>query len=194
MCEDLNASADAILEIVRAGSELGLAILESGAPAKNPTYTRHLSKLALELLTQPDVPGREEGGVGVAERLAAVYRVSASGLYRDALQTRAGQADLARTLGAWPLLARLADRGVDWARELADQHWPPDAGEQRRIALGDSDWADSAWLSKRVCELVPQVSPTAARALFRGQQDEDPSRANMLERPVLAQIGMMRLW
>src|SRR5208282_3048574 len=51
LCGDLNDSADVVLERVHAGSELGLAVLESGAPAKNPTYTRHLSKLALVSVT-----------------------------------------------------------------------------------------------------------------------------------------------
>ena len=166
LCEDLNASADAVLEIVRAGSELGLAVLESGAPAKNPTYTRHLSKLALELLAQPDVLGREEGGVGVAERLAVVYRDSASTLYHEALQTRVGQADLARTLGAWPLLTRLADRGVPWAEELADRYWPGDVEDRRRIVLAESDWPSSVWLRKKVYELIPRISPSAAGSLM----------------------------
>ncbi len=169
LCEDLNASTDATLEIVRAGSELGLAVLESGAPAKNPTYTRHLSRLGLELLTQPDVLGRDKGSVRVAERLAAVYRDPATSLYRDALQTRVGQADLARTLGAWPLLARLADRGVPWAQELADRHWPSDFRDQRRIVLAESDWLNSRWLWNKVQELIPQISPSAAAAIFWGR-------------------------
>jgi hypothetical protein len=174
LCEDLNASADKVLKLVRAGSDLGLAILQSGAPAQNPLYTRHLSKLALELLSQPDILGREEGGVGVEEQLAAVYRESASSVYRDTLQTRVGQADLARALGAWPLLARLADRGHAWAIDLVDQHWPSDVQDQQRIFAADPNWWNSTCLRNRAFLLIPQMSPFAVGNLFRNDLGQGP--------------------
>src|SRR5208337_683392 len=177
LCGDLNDSADVVLERVHAGSELGLAVLESGAPAKNPTYTRHLSKLALELLTQPDVLGYEEGGVGFVKRLAAVYRESASGVYRDALQIRVGQVDLAHALGAWPLLVRLADRPIAWAQQLADRHWPGNVHDRLRIVWADPKWADSRWLQNRVYDLLPLIPPFESRALIQKERREYPSRS-----------------
>jgi hypothetical protein len=178
LCEDLNASEDPILEVVHAGSELGLAVLESGAPANNPTYTRHLSRLALELLTQPDVLGGEEGGVRVAERLSAVYTESAHSSFRDALQTHVGQADPAHTLGAWPLLTRLSDRGLSWAQELADRYWPRHVQDQRRIVLADPDSAHSKWLSDRVYDLIPKLSPFASPGLSRKNTKGHSVRTN----------------
>jgi hypothetical protein len=102
----------------------------------------------------------------VPERLAAVYRDSASSVYREAMHTRVGQADLERALGAWPLLARLAGSGHKWATELADQHWPSGIQDQQRIISVDSDWVHSTWLRNRIYELIPLLSPMAAGKLI----------------------------
>src|SRR5262249_43927813 len=55
MCEDLNMPTDPLMSAIHAGSELGLTILESGAPSKNPNHIRHLARIALELLACPDI-------------------------------------------------------------------------------------------------------------------------------------------
>jgi len=171
LCEDLNTSSDPVLEIVHAGSELGIAMLESGAPAQNPTYTRHLSKLALELLAQPEILDYGEEGAGVAERLRSVYRDAAKNEYCKALQTYVGQTELPRTLGAWSLLVRLCERGILWAQELAEQYWPHDVEDQMKIILSVPEWSSSTWLLKQVFELIPQFPPFRGFRLFYNEDE-----------------------
>jgi hypothetical protein len=182
ICEDVNDTCDKTMQTLRLGSELSLSILESGAPANNPNYIRHLSRLALDLLAQPDVRGVEERGAGFASRLAAVYRDSASALYREALETRVGQADVCRTLGAWPLLARLADREVSWARELAETRWPVGEQNQLRIFSADFEWADSEWLWNQLFALIPKVTPFDLGDVIK-PREEDGAAADVYARP-----------
>ena len=124
------------LASVRAGSQLSLSLLESGALSKNPAHTRHLSKLALELMNEPEVTGRGEMIAKIAQRLADVYsEPAATDVYRDALEARLGQANLACAIGAWPVLTRLVDSGVVWAAELVDRYLPDETDKRRQVVF-----------------------------------------------------------
>ncbi len=143
LCEDLNSQNSALFEATRAGAELALDVLQSGAVAENPNHARHLARIALELLSQPyltDEPNEEAEEYGrysgrwmpLEQRLGLVYRGAISKVYQDSLRLRVGQIELERTLGAWPLLIRLVGMGVEWAVKLADQNWPA----ERQAQLG----------------------------------------------------------
>ncbi|NOK10120.1 NACHT domain-containing protein [Corallococcus exercitus] len=166
LCEDLNAPESLLMEAVRVGSELAIDILQSGAVAESPNHARHMARVALELLAQPSVTRRPEArdenpahGVSIYRRLSLVYRESLSRLYREELALRIGQSDIDRALGAWPLLVRLAETGVDWAAQLADQSWPSESSSQLMILkeiLPESQIG--AWLESRLVNLVPRLS------------------------------------
>lgn len=166
LCEDANDSADLTLAAVRIGSELALAILESGAVAQNRAHARHLAKIALGLVA--DVAGSADADqASPAVRLAAVYQDHLESLYHDELRTRVGQTDVARTTGAWPLVVGLAARGIGWSQELLAAHWPLALGDQQRVlaacvrALG---WSNE--LISRAVTLIPQMQPIEAQQLY----------------------------
>jgi hypothetical protein len=110
--------------VTRVGSELALDVLQSGAVRAYPNYARHLARVALALLCQPDFRPRKS--VSTDQRLALVSSDSLAPLYEEILQLYVGQTEVDRTLGAWPLLIRLIDRADAWATRLAEQHWPAD--------------------------------------------------------------------
>src|SRR5262249_15547720 len=102
----------------------------------------------------------------------------------DCLRLRVAQTDVVNTLGAWPLLARLADHGIAWARQLGDQSWPKDVQDQMRIVLADAHRWESGWLISRLANLLPQVPPSSALSLLHdssalGQRWEEYSAASL---------------
>jgi hypothetical protein len=126
LCEDVNSSDERILSETYAGSELALDVLDSGVVAENPRCARRLAKVALQLLARPYVGSSGSGSAAVDQRLANLYRGTLESVYRAELELRIGQAEVTRTLGAWPLLIRLADGQVPWAVKLASAAWPVD--------------------------------------------------------------------
>jgi hypothetical protein len=163
LCDDLNNSNDSLLAATKAGAELALDVLQSGAVAENPNHARHLARIALTLLAQPYLTDESKGGASADQRLALVYRDPLAAVYREELEQRVGQANVDRTLGAWPLLVRLLDRGVDWAVHLSEQSFPVDHQAQLKIVqlllFRVLSEFSSTWLRRKLEDLLPEVSP-----------------------------------
>jgi hypothetical protein len=164
LCEDLNGPGDSLLAAVRAGSELALDVLQSGTVSENPNYGRHLARIALNLLAEPYLTDQPSA----TDRLQLVYRESLATVFREALELRVGQADVSRTFGAWPLLIRLLDNGIDWAANLADRCWPADP--QAELELVEQlvpEFGEMEWLRQKVNELIPEITPEKIWAIIR---------------------------
>jgi hypothetical protein len=84
-------------------------------------------------------------------------------VYREELELRVGQATVDRTLGAWPLLVQLLDKGVNWAVVLAEQSFPADHQAQLKIVqlllLELLRESPSFWLERKLEELLPEIPP-----------------------------------
>jgi hypothetical protein len=132
LCDDLNNANDSLLAATRAGAELALDVLQSGAVAENPNHARYLARIALTLLTQPYLTDQSTEGASADQRLALVYRDPLAAVYGEELELRVGQVNVERTLGAWSLLVRL----LELLRERP-----------------------STWLLRKLNGLLPKVPP-----------------------------------
>jgi len=117
--------------------------------------------------------GETAGGTTVSlpidnfERLVLVYRDFLEGVYRDDLQLRIGQADMDRSLGAWPLLLRLSESGIGWASELLDEHWPPTLDRLMPLTQVLSGLTKLRCVRQRLSSFLPTISPVQAFPLLR---------------------------
>jgi hypothetical protein len=167
LCEDLNAPGDALLDATKAGSELAIDVLQSGAVAENPNNARHLARIGLGLLSQPYMIVESEEGASVDQRLARVYSEPLKQTYLEELQLRVGQADVNRTLGAWPLLTRLIDLKLNWAVDVGNINWPSDHSEQRSLLCHmPSDLIGTPWLWKMMEDAIWSQPPSKAWRLL----------------------------
>ncbi|MBI4905615.1 MAG: hypothetical protein HY820_18430 [Acidobacteria bacterium] len=155
VCHDLNISKDELLQVTKAGSDLALDILRSRATAQNPKQERLLAEIALHLIEEPD---RERQAVATDVRLAAVCSPSVEAIFQNRLRSSLGRNEVARTLGAWQLLARLVDSGEDWAEVLRQRYWPASVDQQLEIANVVDNWM--TWivgdLRRNVWRLPPE--------------------------------------
>ncbi len=160
LCEDLNGSDDPLLDVTKAGSELAIDILQSGAVSENPNHARSLARVGLGLLAQPQPYYELEGAVPFDQRLVTVYRKATDIVYKHELELRIGQADIGRAIASWPLLVRLIDSRVGWATELAEKRWPSGPSEQRAIIrqMPISLWRVQ-WLLQKIVEFLAAIPP-----------------------------------
>lgn len=154
ICASLNdLTCDRAAAVARAGSDLALDILEDGAANAHPRHCGLLASLALELLDHPAF--RE------SVRLAEVYEPRLADLYQTELEKRFAAMSAPVHSGAWQLLAALADMGVDWALETANELWPILTNEEQagvcrhfRCEKGNS------WTFKLLVRSLPSLGPT----------------------------------
>jgi len=160
LCVDLNNSNDTLLASTRAGAELALDVLLSGAVAENPHHARHMAQIALSLLDQPYLTDKFKEGSSADLRLALVFRDTIAQVYREELKLRVGQVDIDQTIGAWPLIIRLIDKGESWAIGLAEKSWP--AGHQAQLKILRRvlpELQHLRWLTDKLAELTPELAP-----------------------------------
>lgn len=167
LCEDLNSPSDRLLAATKTGSELALDILQSGAVAENPNYSRHLARIGLALLQQPYLSNDREEGPSAERRLAAVYRDFLENVYREEIELRIGQSEVKRTLGTWPLLLRLCQEGIHWAEDLLQSHWPSDVSRLMVLAPVFSNAAQVPFARRRLENFLPTLSPSKALSFLQ---------------------------
>lgn len=169
LCEDLNSPADPLLHATRAGAELAVDVLQSGAVAENPNHARHLLRIGLQLLREQYMTRDSEAGIAAHRRLAVVYSDELRGVFFEEVSLCVGHRDLDRSIGVWPLLVQLIHMGVDWAAELGEREWPEDHRRQRALVgrmMPDS--LQLPWLRTRVGRLISHTSPSDARGMIEG--------------------------
>ncbi len=160
LCEDLNSPSDGLLEATKAGSELAIDVLQSGAVAENPNYARHLARIGLALISEPYMVGKSKEGASADQRLAIVYNHDLESIYRNELELRIGQTEVNRTFGAWLLLFRLINRDIDWAIPLAEKYWHCDMDQLIKFQLNFPEMFKTVWLRGKLTETLSKKSPS----------------------------------
>jgi hypothetical protein len=159
ICEQLNRGIDDDIDkATLSGSRLALDLLEDGIARNQPRYRRHLLEIAFGVL---DTPLSD-----LNDKLVSYYEERFDDLYREALLVRIRNDQGERSLSAWHLLVTLIERGVSWAGELADAHWPAERDFQykifstfRRIELS------TRWSRNKVADVVLHSKPSKADLL-----------------------------
>lgn len=168
LCEDLNVCSDAFLSSVKAGSELALDILLSGAVSENPNHARHLARLAIHLVAQSYLTHESSDGATADQRLSVAYRDELRSIYKENIELYIGQKERFRTYAAWSLLLRLNERNITWAKELIEKHWPSDTESQCDILEHiATDLGSTIWLRNTVFSLFPKIPQVRGRKLQR---------------------------
>jgi len=179
LCEDLNSPSDQLLSATRAGSDLAIDVLQSGAVSQNPNHGRHLARLGLAILSHPFLAGDSEEAAA-SDRLAIVYSDALKTVYREDLELRIGQTDADRSAGAWSLVVRLVDKGVDWAIRLDENRWPAESrAEILTLRQMRASSVSFDWLRQKVDKLIWELPPSEASDLinllrFPHNESEEP--------------------
>lgn len=152
ICRELNDRlTDAISEATYWGSRLALDILAEGVARHHPKFERLLAENALLLTRLPDVD--------VNYRLGSVYNERLMDLYQKSIRDGLEHMRFVHQYGAWALLSNLADRGVHWACDLANDKWPTRTVEQKRIMLLNRNKPVQAWAISKLTQLISELSP-----------------------------------
>jgi hypothetical protein len=192
LCEDLNGPTDRLLSAAKSGSDLALDILLSGAVAENPNYLRHMVRISLAMLQEPDLVDESDERPSTDQRLASVYRESVEDVFREAVELRVGQTEVARTMGAWPLVLRLCRQGVVWAEDLFERHWPADMDRLTLLAPVLSEVVHVPEGRRRLEELLLTVPPTQAFALLHALRAHGAARRPRGPMDFLDALQMLR--
>ncbi len=188
ICEDLNASSDNLLAATMAGSELAADIMQSGAAAQNMLHASHLLRVAMRLLGHPYISD-EHGDISIYRRLVVVYRDALASVYKEELNLRIGHSVTTKTLGAWPLLIALIERGVVWANDLAARYWPAEVKDAVPILeLLVAHVPHSTWFRAKLASHIWRIPPSKASNLLN-TFDEQVGRP---EKDIIDSIAILR--
>ena len=69
-------------------------------------------------------------------------------------------------LGTWNCLIRLVARDIDWARQLANEHWPSERDVQLKILQASVGFWGTSWSAAKFLELMPHYPMTQVRETF----------------------------
>ncbi|MDX6650737.1 MAG: hypothetical protein QOJ97_2688 [Solirubrobacteraceae bacterium] len=161
LCAELNDSDIPSAHATLAGSRLALDLLEDGPARNQPKYARLLVNVALEALALPPDPAHF--------RIANAFHPD----FRREFEERATRAlaskIFAERLGAFHVLAYLAQQDVSWATELVLNGWPSAVADERDLLLSLPDGVLGSLLWDRLLEATPRhsVSALAGSALAR---------------------------
>ena len=148
ICDQANdCEADELRATVLAGSRLALDLLEDGLASEQPKFRRQLMRLALRLTELPDAEA--------VTRLALQYEPNSERAFRDCLDTNLRQEHLYKTLGSWTLLLALIDRDVQWAKVIAEDHWPTDRNQQIRYWNLIEPDPRMPWAASKLAPILP---------------------------------------
>jgi energy-coupling factor transporter ATP-binding protein EcfA2 len=161
ICPQLN-EADEVSRTVLAGSMLALEILEDRSARSQPKHQRALARVALRLL---ELPPDE-----VHRRVALACVGDAEVLLRTALEEALGRVEPAERLSGWVALMTLVDRGVEWARAIADRRWPDNIQQRQEMARCVADWEHPAqeWLMSRIAAHMDSFPPELLVSMYMG--------------------------
>lgn len=165
ICAQLNepggepTSQDEVAAGVLGGSALAVDLLEDGGARSQPRYSQALTRLAMRVLRSPPGP--------LHARLAKLCDDNTLEVYRQELANGLNATPLLSQLGTWAIVATLANDGVDWALQMADDRWPEDHQDQMTLLEGLGQRFVGPWFAKRyigACEHFPPWDPPAVDA------------------------------
>lgn len=181
ICVELNDdTSDRASQLVYAGSELALDLLEDGPVARQPAKSRSLTRLALRLL--------ELDGSNWPRRLAAIYQEAMCDIFQEELTRALNGSRTVAKRNAWICLTILIESGIEKLAHIAEAALPsspPDglaAVEMVARIEGASDR-----LAQVLIRTIPSLDPAELRfAAYRVPSIDVPRR---LRRPRLPSVG-----
>lgn len=159
ICATLNETAeDEVAGNYLVGSGLAMDLLEDGLCRHQPKFVHSLARIAVRALDLPND--------GFQNQLAAVYEEQLRPIFIEELSRRLKDENESVRLGTWNCLIRLVALDVDWARQLANEQWPPDSDLQLNILQACGGFWGTSWSAAKFIELMPQYSLTQMRETF----------------------------
>ena len=159
ICAVLNEKdEDQIAGSYLAGSGLAMDLLDDGLSRHQPKFVHSLARIAIRAL---DVPNDS-----FHMQLANTYEAQLKQTYWEELARRLEDGRDTIRLGAWNCLIRLVAGEVQWARELAEKHWPSEATRQMDILGASPGFWRNNWTATKFLQLMPMFSVTRVRDLF----------------------------
>ena len=130
-------------------------LLEDGLSRHQPKFVHSLARIAIRALDLPNDSFQSQ--------LAAVYEEQLRPIFVDELARRVKDENESVRLGTWNCLIRLVARDVDWARQLADKHWPSQPDLRLNILQACGGFWGTSWSAAKFLELMPQYPVTQMR-------------------------------
>ena len=159
ICATLNETdGDAVAGSCLVGSGLAMDLLEDGLSRHQPRFVHSLGRIAIRAL---DVPNDS-----LQVQLANVYEDKLQLIYAEELARRLIDTKESVRLSTWNCLIHLVARGVDWARQLADQHWPSDPDVRMSILQASVGFMSNSWSVAKFLELMPHYPVRRVRDTF----------------------------
>ena len=159
ICATLNEThEDTVAGSYLVGSGLAMDLLEDGLSRHQPKFVHSLARIAIRAL---DVPND-----GFQIQLANVYEEQLQPIYAEEVARRLRDKKESVRLGTWKCLIRLVARDVEWARQLADEHWPSEPDVRMNILQASVGFWRNAWSAEKFLELMAQYPVTRIREAF----------------------------
>ena len=166
ICAGLNEiDGDEIAGAYLAGSDLAIALLEEGSPARQPKYENLLTRIAIRALDTPNP--------SVQLRLANIYRPRLKDTFYDEVKLRLTGTDKIRSAGAWNCLLQLIANGVPWANDLANENWPQELNDQIVRLQSVADPTRTAWGMDKIRCILPHAPVETFRGLLQFTRGRD---------------------
>ncbi|HLK91066.1 MAG TPA: hypothetical protein VKZ18_14305 [Polyangia bacterium] len=143
------------------GSRVALDVLSDGTARQYPGYESQLVAIALRLVRLDEYES--------AAQLAAIFHDDLKDLFLDAIADRLGQANVSARVGALHLLAALADRGIEWARELILRRWPGDDRTRAAILMVHNRPRIPVWAEEKFAQVAASSAPMSIIRSMHGQ-------------------------
>ena len=159
ICATLNETdEDEVAGGYLVGSGLAMDLLEDGLSRHQPRFVHSLARIAIRALDLPnDI---------LQSQLADVYEDQLQPVYADELARRLKDKGESVRLGTWNCLIRLVARDVEWARQLADEHWPPETDLRMDILQASVGFWGTSWSAAKFLELMARYPVTRSRETF----------------------------
>lgn len=153
ICDQLNEPLnDRLTAATLTGSRLALDVWNDGVAREQRKFDLQLVRLALQLMRLPD----DETNL----RLSAAYNAVFGSLFEEQIRERLAQASFAERFGAWVVLKALVNQEVPWSIQMADEYWPNDPVEQRRIFELSENTIPEGWVQQKLVDLIPNLNPS----------------------------------
>ena len=160
ICAGLNElDFDEISAASCAGSDLAVALLDEGLTLNQPKYAQMIARVAARCL---DLAKPE-----LHVRFASVYEPQLEHVYQAEISLRIGSGGGISTIGAWTALLRLVLDDIQWAVQLANDHWPTDSDAQLEILGPNPDSTNNPWTVRKMTKLLRTASVETTRRKLR---------------------------
>jgi energy-coupling factor transporter ATP-binding protein EcfA2 len=194
LCTDLNRAPNPLVSATKAGSELALDILQSGAVREHHSHAEVLASIALALLDrQLRIPldgFAQQLQPTIDKEVASVYSATLAPVYRETLERKLDEDPVGRALPAWMTLTWLVDEHVDWARELAEDRWPLTERASAILSGLPGDCLRTDWLLAKGASAALKQTPSRVFDLCPWLLR---SRDNLMS-PLSTYLGAAGLW